>query len=134
VKKPITDWNRLRETFVENHLRRASLKWPAIAEAKKRARTTRKINLKTNRLAWHAQCAGCCMEFLESKLVADHIEPVVPVERDYSVGAYDTKTLGERISRLLPGPEAIQMLCFLCHSMKTEAENEERQMKRKVLK
>lgn len=123
-------WNERREQFLQSVLRLNSITWPAAAEAKKRFRTARKINPQTGKLCWHARCNGCRAEFLERELAVDHIDPVVPVDRDYSQNAYDPKTLGELMVRLLPEPLDLQTLCFECHAQKTEAENEERKTNR----
>ncbi len=128
--KKVKPWLQRREEFLTNNLRRISLKWPAISEAKKRARVERRINPQTNRLCWHAACAGCQRDFKEDQLIADHIAPVVPIARDYSESAYSTAQLGELIERLLPIPNELQMLCYECHSAKTEAENRERKIHR----
>jgi 5-methylcytosine-specific restriction endonuclease McrA len=130
VKRTLT-WSERREQFLTNHLRRVSIQWPAAAEAKRRARVGRRVNPQTGRLCWFAVCEGCQSEFKESELVVDHVQPVVAVERDYSESAYSTAQLGELVERLLPSPDGLQLLCFECHSAKTEAENEDRIKTRK---
>lgn len=124
--KPPKTWPQRREEFLTNQLRRISMNWPAATEAKKRARAERRINPQTNRLCWFLACEGCQREFKEAELAVDHIEPVVAVDRDYSESAYSTAQLGELLERLLPAPDSLQMLCFECHSAKSEAENEQR--------
>lgn len=119
-------WDRLREEFVRNNLRRVSIRWPGAAEAKKRARVGRRINLKTNRLAWHSRCASCKGEYAERDLVSDHKDPVVPVDRNYALRAYGPENLGMLLMRLLPYPDGYQQLCDRCHDEKTAAEQADR--------
>jgi 5-methylcytosine-specific restriction endonuclease McrA len=119
-------WDLFREDFIRNNLRRASLRWPAMTIAKKVARTVRRINPATGKLAWRVLCAGCGEEFLESEVAIDHREPVVPVDRDRATRAYSTEMLGQLMKRMLPEPQELQVLCYECHSRKTEAENEDR--------
>lgn len=117
------EWDSLRCQFIRNNLRRVSLRWPAVAEARKKARLWRRINPATGRLAWRALCGECFGEFLERELEADHISPVVPVDRDYFDAAYSGKQLGEVVRRLLPDPLGYAMLCKPCHRQKTSVEN-----------
>lgn len=128
--KVVLTWNERRERFLQNVLRRNSIAWPAARDAKLRFRVARKINPQTGRLCWYSTCNGCQGTFLEKELAVDHIDPVVPVDRDYSRSAYDARTLGELMLRLLPEPQDLQTLCFECHARKTEAENEARQANR----
>jgi hypothetical protein len=120
------EWRRFREEYIKNILRLHSISWPAERLCLVKARTERRINPETGRLAWRVRCAGCLQEFLEKEVAKDHKQPVVPVERDMSLRPYGPEMLGGLVARMLPGPEDLQVLCFSCHSAKTEAEQEAR--------
>lgn len=113
-------WTPARMTsFIKSALRGA--RWPPKYEAIKQARTERKTNPKTGRLAMMHLCNHCNGEFPAKEVVADHIEPVV----DPRVGFKDWNTF---IDRLYVEVEGFQVLCKDCHKIKT---NEERQIARK---
>lgn len=127
----IKTWDERRMEFVRNHLRKVSILWPAGKEARQAARTVQKINPETGRKAWHAECAGCQVEVPEKKLALDHVEPVVEI-RSWDENPYGPNNLGALVSRMFPDPDGYQMLCFQCHTAKTEAENEARGVERKA--
>lgn len=126
------DWNKLRETFIRAHMRRVSLRWPGAAAARKVARAARLVNEKTGRLGWHSWCAGCKGLFPEKELQVDHVEPVVPLYRDYAEAAYSVAQLGQAMQRMLPSPEGYQTLCQPCHKHKTAYENVVRKEQRRL--
>jgi hypothetical protein len=140
MKKPITDWNKFRDQFVRETLRRASFRWPPRSEAIKKARTERKTNPATGKLNWHVKCANCHEEVLEKEGRVDHVEPVVPVNKHnlqdmrktLSDPKYTGLDLGSYVSRMFPEAGGFQMLCTHCHHDKTARESFQRAEQRKL--
>jgi len=64
-------------------------------------------------------CNKCGLNFPLKDVQVDHIEPVIPVDRE--IEKWD-----EYIERLFCGPEELQVLCKECHVVKSNRENEER--------
>jgi 5-methylcytosine-specific restriction endonuclease McrA len=128
MKKPITDWNKFRDQFVRETLRRASFRWPPRAAAQKAARVGRKINPETGKECWYDECANCKGHFLERKVKLDHIEPVRPLEFVLKVlGAATTDIeLGNFVLRMFPEQSGFQVLCSRCHGIKTATETTQR--------
>ncbi len=137
MRKPVTDWNKFREGFVRETLRRASFRWPPRGEAVRLARTTRKPNPATGKLCWHVRCAICGKEMLEREGRVDHVEPVVPVSSmQQSPGNQGTGgsslNLGSYVLRMFPEVSGFQVVCSECHDIKTRSENDARRISRKA--
>lgn len=100
-----------RDAWVRGQLRRISLKWPERTEAIKLARVSH----------GNYRCAICKRENVRNKeKEVDHILPVVEInsqQRDWNVF----------IERLLPYRDQWQILCKLCHEIKTGTENSMRE-------
>lgn len=64
-------------------------------------------------------CNHCGLCFSRKEVQVDHIEPVIPIDRE-------VKDWNEYISRLFCGIENLQVLCKECHQIKTNREREER--------
>lgn len=79
------------------------------------AKTERRINPASGRMAQFYLCSSCKGEFLNHEVEVDHILPVV----DPTVGFVDWDTF---ISRLFSPEENYQLLCQGCHKAKTNAE------------
>lgn len=77
------------------------------------AKTTKKINKKTKRLAQHYRCAACKKEFPKTEIQVDHIEPVVLDK---------FTTWDEFIERLFCNSDNLQAICLICHKRKTKKE------------
>lgn len=103
---------KLRNSFVRKKLRKASLQWPLRNEAVKKARKQR----------GKYECAGCGCLFDRKKLHLDHIDPVVSLkgEAKQESGEYDWN---QYVSRLLCKTDNFQLLCELCHEIKTVVEH-----------
>jgi hypothetical protein len=67
------------------------------------AKTEKKINKKTGRLAQHYLCNGCGKEFVAKDVQADHIQPVVGEEGFISWDVY--------IERMFCDKQNFQCLC-----------------------
>jgi len=102
--------------FIVNTLRYGSRKWPAKFEALDLAKTEKKINVKSGRVAQHYLCNHCKQEFTNKDVEVDHIIPVV----DPKEGFKDWNTF---IARMFTPLENYQVLCKKCHKIKTKEEN-----------
>jgi len=92
-------------TFAKGALRRASLMFPSISEARRLARKERGLY----------QCA-LCKELHKAKDVqVDHRSPVVDMEKGFT-------TLDEFALRLFCPVEELDVLCNNCHDAKTASE------------
>lgn len=112
VKKPYADYTaediaKYRHAFIKNTLRRASYRWPWRNIAEQKATPAR----------GKRRCAACKKEFPRADRKLDHINPVV----DPLVGFTGWDAYAERLLTTLEG---WQVLCKVCHDMKTEAERQ----------
>lgn len=103
-------------------LRKASYRWKPRQEAKLAARIDAK-DPAMPRLKYKYKCAMCEQYFVDSQVVMDHIEPVVPVEGFKNGMPFDAN---EYIERMLCPKENFNCLCASCHDLKTRIENEAR--------
>lgn len=106
--------------FIIGVLRSGHRRWPIKYEVKNEAKTEKKINPATGRVAQFYICAGCGEEYTNKDVEVDHIDAVV----DPNVGFVDWNTY---IARLFSSKDNYQLLCKTCHRLKS---NEEK--KRKV--
>ena len=95
------------------------MKWPPRNEALKKAKTTKKINPKSGRLAQHFKCKKCKKDFPAKQVVVDHIKPVVEI----GVGFVNFDVYVERMYCSLKN---LQVLCKICHDVKSKSEKEKR--------
>lgn len=98
-------------TWLRNHFRRLSMRWPPRNEAMRRARIAPNTYV----------CNACKGHFRNKDVQADHISPVVPVNR-----THHDLTLDELAARLFVPVEEYQVLCVDCHAEKSSFENEQR--------
>jgi hypothetical protein len=100
-------------------LRAGSRKWPPKYETLNTAKTEKKINKATGRLAQHYRCNACQEEYTSKDVQVDHIEPVIDPKKGFiSWDAF--------IEALYCESDNLQVLCKVCHKEKTK---EERQLK-----
>jgi 5-methylcytosine-specific restriction endonuclease McrA len=105
-----------RKAFIVSVLRAGTRRWPPKYETLNAAKTEKKINKRTKRLAQHYLCAICEDEFPATNVQVDHIIPVVdPVK-----GFKDWNTF---IKRLFCEASNLQTVCKECHKRKTKEEN-----------
>lgn len=119
MKSPIPEWSDAKwRGWVVSLLRRGTMKFPPRNEALRAAKTEKKINASSGRLAQHYRCAGCKEEFPMSKVCVDHIDPVVP--------ATGFTTWDDYINRMYCAKENFQVLCKTCHDEKSALEKSSR--------
>lgn len=113
-------WTPARtHSFIVSVLRAGSRRWPAKYETLNEAKTVKKINAKTGRMAQHYLCHLCKGEFPAKEVQADHKKPVV----DPKTGFVDWNTY---IERLFCKKSNFQILCRGCHTKKSKQEKEKR--------
>lgn len=116
-------WNENRvKNFIISLLRSGSRKWPPRSNVLNAAKTEKKINPKSKRLAQHYKCNACKKDFPLTQISVDHIEPVV----DPATGFIDWNTY---IQRMFVDEAFLQVLCDGCHTKKTNKERKQRKCK-----
>lgn len=95
-------------------LRSGSRRWPPKWQVLEAAKTEKKINPKTGKMAQHYMCSGCSNEYTSKDIEVDHVEPVVPLTGWVS---WD-----DVIERLFCTADKLQCLCTACHKAKTREE------------
>lgn len=116
----MTEWTsgKLR-TFITGVLRSGFRKFPSKYETLKEASVGKKVNKKTNRIAEHYKCAECKQDFPAKEVNVDHLNPVVcPVEGFVNWDVY--------IKRMFCGKDNLQVLCTICHDIKSSEERKVR--------
>ena len=120
MKSPHPKWTPAKfKAWIIALLRHGTMRFPPRNEVLQAARTERKTNKATGKLAWHSKCNKCKKEFPSSKIVADHIEPVV----DVKTGFIDWNTY---IDRMFCSKEGWQAICSTCHDKKSAKERKQR--------
>ena len=111
--------------FVTSVLRAGSRRWPPKYKTLAAAKTEKKINKKSGRLAQHYLCACCCDEFTSKDVQVDHIVPIIDPKTGFT-------TWDDFIARLFCTEDNMQVLCVGCHKIKSKEEASERKNKRCV--
>lgn len=119
-------WTQARmKSFVMSALRRA--KWPVKYRAIGMAYEGKGKNPATGRVCKLHRCQSCSEVYPAGEMQADHIEPVVPVDGQWGK---TTSWLGVNWNELLPRLwcelDNYQAICHDCHTVKTQAETEQR--------
>ena len=110
-------------SFITSTLRAGARRWQPKYETLNAAKTEKKINEKTGRLAQHYRCSLCSNEFTAKDMEVDHILPAV----DPIVGF---TSWDEFINRLFCEQENLQALCRPCHKVKSAKERKIRNEKK----
>lgn len=116
AKKPIT-----RKQFVINNLRMVSRKWPAINEARNKAK-----------LAYNTYvCQKCFNKFPNKYVRVDHKVPVVDPIIGFPMTPEGMEDWSVYIPRLFCDVDNLELLCEDCHNLKSGIEQEIRKLNRK---
>lgn len=111
-------WTEARyRSFVTSTLRAGSRKWPPKYETLNAAKTEKKVNKATGRLAQHYLCAMCEQEYTQKDVQVDHMKPVIDPKKGFI--SWDTY-----IDRMFCESKNLQVLCKVCHAEKTKLEKE----------
>lgn len=115
------EWTEARYFgFIKSALRSASQRWGPRNECIRKARVSR----GRYRCACCGQIGPATLPPLEGNkkrrknIIADHIEPVIPIT---GFDSWD-----ETMERLFCEEEGFQALCWACHKIKTDEENQAR--------
>ena len=112
VKK---EWTPARwHAFVVSVLRAGTRKYPPKYETLNEAKTEKKKNELTGRIAQHFKCAKCKQDFPAKGVQVDHKKPVV--------GKDGFTTWDSFINNLFCGKDNLQVLCTECHNIKSKKE------------
>lgn len=79
------------------------------------AKTEKKINVKTGRLAQHFSCELCNNEVTAKDMQVDHIKPIIDPKKGFT-------TWDDLIDRLFCEKDNLQAICVTCHATKTAKE------------
>jgi 5-methylcytosine-specific restriction endonuclease McrA len=121
-------WNESRiKNFIISLLRAGSRKWPPRASVLADAKTEKKINSKSGRLAQHYKCKSCKKDFPLTQVQVDHLNPVV----DPATGFIDWNTY---IPRMFCDEDNLQVLCTVCHTKKSNKEKKGRSASKQATK
>ena len=96
-------------------LRSGSRKWPPKYETLNLAKTEKKINPASGRLAQHYKCNACKEEFTSANVQVDHKKPVVNPKLGFT-------TWDDYVDALFCEKNNLQVLCKECHKEKTKKE------------
>lgn len=109
------EWSDARKhAFIVSVLRAGTRRYPPKYEVLNEAKTEKRVNSKTGRVAQHYLCATCCGEFPSTGVQVDHIQPVVGKEGFVSWDKY--------IANMFCDKDNLQVLCIACHKIKTKEE------------
>lgn len=98
--------------FVTSTLRSGARRWAPKYETLNDAKTEKKVNPKTGRVAQHYQCSLCKKEFTQKDMEVDHIDPVVDPKKGF-------ETWDKFIDKLFCEASNLQAICKGCHKIKT---------------
>lgn len=116
----MTEWTSARKkAFIVSVLRSGTQRYPPKYETLNEAKTEKRINNKSGRLAQHFQCAACKKDFPAKDVQCDHVLPVVDPKQGFV--SWDVY-----IERLYCEKENFQILCRDCHKIKTQKEKKTR--------
>lgn len=110
------EWTEARrKAFIISVLRSGSRRWPPKYQTLNAAKTEKKTNKSTGRLAQHFLCNICEEDFPASQVQVDHIKPVVDPKKGFTT--WDTF-----IKRLFCEADNLQVVCKPCHKIKSKKE------------
>lgn len=110
------EWTKARyHAFIVSVLRSGTRRYPPKFETLNEAKTEKKKNKRTGRIAQHYLCAICESDFPATEVQVDHIKPVVDPTRGF-------QTWDKYIQRLFCSKDNLQVVCRPCHKIKTQEE------------
>mgnify|MGYP000429110550 FL=1 len=111
----MVEWTLARKkAFIIAVLRNGSRRWPPKYETLNEAKTEKKVNENTGRIAQHFKCKKCKKDFPQKMVEVDHIKPIV--------GIHGFTTWDAFIQALFCDKDNLQVLCKPCHLVKTKKE------------
>lgn len=124
VKKPRVPRTRNNETMTESAfwswirsaLRQKSRWWKPATEAKNKAR--RPYKGKNKRQKWEYKCAECTKYHKATEVNVDHIVPAGTLKTYSDLPGF--------VERLFCEVEGLQVLCTMCHDIKTADERKKK--------
>lgn len=117
MTKKKLDWTPARKhAFIVSALRTGTRRWPPKFETLNEAKTEKKINVLTGRMAQHYLCAACLVDFPSTNVQVDHIKPVV--------GPGGFTTWDSYITNMFCDKDNLQVLCKECHQLKSKNERQ----------
>jgi 5-methylcytosine-specific restriction endonuclease McrA len=105
------------KAFITSTLRGGFRRYPPKYEKLNKAKTVKKVNKETGRIAMHYKCAKCKKQFPLKQVQVDHIVPIVNPKIGFT-------TWDDFISRLFCDESNLQVLCKSCHAIKTKKERQ----------
>jgi len=112
---PVKEWTEARKhSFIVSVLRAGTRRWPPKWQVLEEAKTEKKTNVSTGRMAQHYRCRLCLCEFPASTVEVDHITPVV--------GAGGFTTWDDYIENMFCDKDNLQVVCKPCHKIKSKQE------------
>lgn len=99
-------------SFIRSALRQKSRWWKPIAQAKAKAK--RKYKGPNKRQKFEYQCAECAQWFPDKEVNVDHITPAGTLRCANDLPGF--------VERLFCEVDNLQVLCTICHNIKTQIE------------
>lgn len=100
-------------SWIRSSLRKRSIAWKPLSEARREAR--RPYKGPNKRMKWEYQCAYCKKYFKMSDIRVDHIEPAGSLKCAEDLPGF--------VERLFCEVVGLQVLCNKCHDKKTKKDN-----------
>lgn len=111
-------WTAARyRSFITSTLRAGSRRWPPKFETLNDAKTDKKVNKATGRIAQHYKCSSCKEDWPAKDVQVDHIKPIVDPKKGF-------QTWDLFVANLFCEKDNLQILCKTCHTEKTNLEKE----------
>ncbi len=119
----MAEWSLARRhSFIVSTLRSGTRRWPPKYETLNEAKTEKRINKKTGRMAQHYLCTSCQEDFPAKQISVDHKRPAVDPKKGWV--SWD-----DFIEKLFCDKDNLQTLCRECHAKKTAEERKQRKKK-----
>lgn len=120
-------WTEARKkAFIVSVLRAGTRKYPPKYEVLNEAKTEKKVNTNTGRIAQHYKCAMCLNDFPAKNVQVDHIIPII--------GPSGFTDWNDYVERIYCAKENLQVLCLTCHDQKTKHEREQASLFKRILR